>query len=287
MVSYTSYPLAHNNGLFPWQTHCKVSNNICLYFQQTKYEINHQRKFKYSFTHTSRYRWFAVLYLLLCFLLLPSLVFALSMAGWKVLTGIGIPVIMLILFAVTVNILQACSPGCLPGRLQNWEFLPIWMTSLQPLDNLITQMTLLLRQGNGKTVQVTFFNNSLMNCIVDYTSVSVEQNMCCNSTTRISLFIGGTCLQNGQVASLEDITVEPEKKVREKWQQSGKVEEIDMCWQSKRRLDKPVCCDPKPENYKENTKKSILSEISVFTVCSKQMNRDSNNQGGHLRSTHL
>ncbi|MED6241761.1 hypothetical protein ATANTOWER_026153 [Ataeniobius toweri] len=32
---------------------------------------------------TARYRWFAVLYLLLCFLLFPSVVFALSMAGWK------------------------------------------------------------------------------------------------------------------------------------------------------------------------------------------------------------
>lgn len=35
-----------------------------------------------------------VLYMLLCFLLLPSLVLALSMAGWKVLTGIGVPVII-------------------------------------------------------------------------------------------------------------------------------------------------------------------------------------------------
>lgn len=118
-----------------------------------KQNINHQRKFKYFFTHTYRYCWFAVLYLLLCFLLLPSLVFALSMAGWKVLTGIGVPVIMLILFAMTVNILQPHSPGCLPDRLHNCEFLPIWMTSLQPLDNLIARMTLLLRQGKGKTVQ--------------------------------------------------------------------------------------------------------------------------------------
>ncbi|XP_061045974.1 sodium-dependent phosphate transport protein 2A isoform X3 [Eubalaena glacialis] len=32
---------------------------------------------------TAKYRWFAVLYLLLCFLLLPSLVFGISMAGWQ------------------------------------------------------------------------------------------------------------------------------------------------------------------------------------------------------------
>uniref|UniRef100_A0A3B5AT14 Sodium-dependent phosphate transport protein 2A n=1 Tax=Stegastes partitus TaxID=144197 RepID=A0A3B5AT14_9TELE len=91
---------------------------------------------------TARYRWFAVLYLLLCFLLLPSLVFALSMAGWKVMTGIGVPVIMVIISVVIVNILQVQRPDSLPLRLQNWDFLPGWMTSLQPLDDVITRGTL-------------------------------------------------------------------------------------------------------------------------------------------------
>uniref|UniRef100_A0A3Q4BFM4 Sodium-dependent phosphate transport protein 2A n=1 Tax=Mola mola TaxID=94237 RepID=A0A3Q4BFM4_MOLML len=95
---------------------------------------------------TARYRWFAVLYLILCFLLFPSLVFALSVAGWKVMAGVGVPMIILVISGVIVNILQARMPGCLPRILQNWEFLPIWMTSLQPLDDLITRMTLLLRQ---------------------------------------------------------------------------------------------------------------------------------------------
>ncbi|KAM6983505.1 sodium-dependent phosphate transport protein 2A-like [Tautogolabrus adspersus] len=98
---------------------------------------------------TARYRWFAVLYLLLCFLLLPSLVFALSMAGWRVMTGIGVPVIMVILICATVNMLQARRPECLPHRLQNWDFLPVWMTSLQPLDDLITRVTMWCRWGRG------------------------------------------------------------------------------------------------------------------------------------------
>uniref|UniRef100_A0A3Q1D6X6 Sodium-dependent phosphate transport protein 2A n=1 Tax=Amphiprion ocellaris TaxID=80972 RepID=A0A3Q1D6X6_AMPOC len=89
--------------------------------------------------HTARYRWFAVLYLLLCFLLLPSLIFGLSMAGWKVMTGIGVPIITVIIFVATVNILQVQRPDCLPPRLQNWDFLPGWMTSLQPLDDVITR----------------------------------------------------------------------------------------------------------------------------------------------------
>ena len=97
-----------------------------------------------------RYRWFAVLYLLLCFLLLPSFVFALSMAGWEVMTGISVPVIMVMIFAGTVNMLQARRPDCLPLRLRNWDFLPVWMTSLQPLDNVITRVTLWCWKGRGK-----------------------------------------------------------------------------------------------------------------------------------------
>uniref|UniRef100_A0A3Q2PE12 Sodium-dependent phosphate transport protein 2A n=1 Tax=Fundulus heteroclitus TaxID=8078 RepID=A0A3Q2PE12_FUNHE len=92
--------------------------------------------------HTARYRWFAVLYLLLCFLLFPSVVFALSMAGWKVMTGIGTPVIILIISVATINLLQARRPDLLPLRLQNWDFLPAWLTSLQPMDDLITRVTL-------------------------------------------------------------------------------------------------------------------------------------------------
>ncbi|XP_075958315.1 sodium-dependent phosphate transport protein 2A-like [Anarhichas minor] len=141
---------------------------------------------------TARYRWFAVLYLLLCFLLLPSLVFALSMAGWKVMTGIGVPVIMVIISGATLNLLQACRPVWLPLRLQNWDFLPIWMTSLQPLDDLITRVTLRCRHARG-----------------------------------------WSCKGNdGPVTSLEGVTVKinPERKVRGKWEQSGEGQEIDESW---------------------------------------------------------
>ncbi|XP_029956481.1 sodium-dependent phosphate transport protein 2A-like isoform X2 [Salarias fasciatus] len=106
-------------------------------------------------SHTARYRWFAVLYLLLCFLLLPSLVFALSMAGWKVMAGIGAPVIAAIVFVVTVNLLQEHKPHCLPRSLQSWDFLPAWMTSLQPLDDVITKMTLSCRHQRGRNIQRT------------------------------------------------------------------------------------------------------------------------------------
>ncbi|XP_036096948.1 sodium-dependent phosphate transport protein 2A isoform X1 [Molossus molossus] len=91
---------------------------------------------------TAKYRWFAVLYLLLCFLLLPSLVFGISMAGWRAMVGVGAPFAALLAFVVLISILQSRSPRHLPKWLQTWDFLPRWMHSLQPLDWLITRATL-------------------------------------------------------------------------------------------------------------------------------------------------
>ncbi|XP_070411337.1 sodium-dependent phosphate transport protein 2A-like [Nothobranchius furzeri] len=98
---------------------------------------------------TARYRWFAVLYLVVCFLLFPSLVFALSMAGWRVMAGVGVPVIILIISVTIINILQVRRPRCLPFKLQSWDILPVWMRSLQPMDDLITRMTLWCGQTKG------------------------------------------------------------------------------------------------------------------------------------------
>uniref|UniRef100_A0A3P9N9F8 Sodium-dependent phosphate transport protein 2A n=1 Tax=Poecilia reticulata TaxID=8081 RepID=A0A3P9N9F8_POERE len=102
--------------------------------------------------YAARYRWFAVLYLVLFFLLFPLVVFVLSMAGWKVLTGTGVPIIILIISVAMINFLQSRKPGFLPPKLQNWNFLPIWLTSLQPMDDLITRMTLWCGQISAKII---------------------------------------------------------------------------------------------------------------------------------------
>ncbi|XP_004611488.1 sodium-dependent phosphate transport protein 2A [Sorex araneus] len=91
---------------------------------------------------TAKYRWFAVLYLLLCFLLLPSLVFGISMAGWQAMVGVGAPFGALLAFVALVSVLQSRDPGRLPKWLQTWDFLPTWLHSLKPLDRLITRATL-------------------------------------------------------------------------------------------------------------------------------------------------
>lgn len=106
---------------------------------------------------TAKYRWFAVLYLLLCFLLLPSLVLGLSLAGWRVMASVGAPFLGVTVFIAMVNVLQSRSPRHLPAKLQNWDFLPQWMHSLKPLDRLITKATVCCRpacqEGKGEEVE--------------------------------------------------------------------------------------------------------------------------------------
>lgn len=88
--------------------------------------------------HTAKYRWFAGLYLVLCFLVLPLTVFGLSMAGWKVLVGVGVPIIALIIFAIIVNLMQSRCPRFLPKVLRNWDFLPRPLHSMAPWDTVVT-----------------------------------------------------------------------------------------------------------------------------------------------------
>ncbi|XP_068441266.1 sodium-dependent phosphate transport protein 2A [Clinocottus analis] len=108
---------------------------------------------------TAKYRWFAVLYLLLSFLLLPSLVLGLSLAGWRVMAGVGAPFLGVTIFIAMVNVMQAHSPRHLPTKLQSWDFLPKWMHSFKPLDRLITKATACCSsafqhgQGGGKEEQ--------------------------------------------------------------------------------------------------------------------------------------
>uniref|UniRef100_A0A671RPN2 Sodium-dependent phosphate transport protein 2B n=1 Tax=Sinocyclocheilus anshuiensis TaxID=1608454 RepID=A0A671RPN2_9TELE len=82
---------------------------------------------------TAKYRWFAALYLILIFLLFPLAVLGLSIAGWQVLVGVGVPVLVLAIFAIVVNIMQKrCLPS-LPSFLRSWDFLPTPLHSLKPV----------------------------------------------------------------------------------------------------------------------------------------------------------
>nr|XP_023693442.1 sodium-dependent phosphate transport protein 2B [Paramormyrops kingsleyae]XP_023693443.1 sodium-dependent phosphate transport protein 2B [Paramormyrops kingsleyae]XP_023693444.1 sodium-dependent phosphate transport protein 2B [Paramormyrops kingsleyae] len=90
---------------------------------------------------TAKYRWFAAFYLILCFLVLPLGIFSLSLAGWQVLVGVGVPIVVVAIFIIVVNLLQVHKPRVLPPVLRSWEFLPYWMHSMAPWDRVVTAAT--------------------------------------------------------------------------------------------------------------------------------------------------
>ncbi|XP_006900726.1 PREDICTED: sodium-dependent phosphate transport protein 2C [Elephantulus edwardii] len=88
---------------------------------------------------TARYRWVAIAYLLLSFLLLPLAAFGLSLAGSTVLAAVAGPLVGLLLLVLLINMLQRHRPAWLPRRLRSWAWLPYSLRSLEPWDRLVTR----------------------------------------------------------------------------------------------------------------------------------------------------
>ncbi|XP_059156708.1 sodium-dependent phosphate transport protein 2B-like isoform X2 [Physella acuta] len=87
---------------------------------------------------TCKYRWFAGLYLAGMFLIVPSLVFALSYAGWEYLAATAAPLFTVFLLATMINVLQVNKPALLPKCLRSWSFLPDFLHSCAPYDRIVS-----------------------------------------------------------------------------------------------------------------------------------------------------
>lgn len=85
---------------------------------------------------TEKYRWFALIYLMFMFFLLPFGVFGLSFAGWKVMAGVLVPIATVICVICIIKLIQRKRPGMLPKVLRDWKFLPLACRSLEPVDRL-------------------------------------------------------------------------------------------------------------------------------------------------------
>ncbi|XP_038569526.1 sodium-dependent phosphate transport protein 2B-like [Micropterus salmoides] len=90
---------------------------------------------------TASYRWFAAVYIISCFFILPLFVFSLSLAGWQVLVGVAAPLVLMLIIIIVINILQKRKPRCLPAALRSWDFLPLWAHSLAPWDKVVGMIT--------------------------------------------------------------------------------------------------------------------------------------------------
>lgn len=84
---------------------------------------------------TANYRWFAVVYLILMFVLVPGIVIA---ASFNEVALIIILVVTLgpLAIVTVINVIQNRPQLAkyLPEVLRNWDYLPLWMRSLDPID---------------------------------------------------------------------------------------------------------------------------------------------------------
>lgn len=86
---------------------------------------------------TAKYRWFALLYLLLAFFLIPGSLFGLSFINQWVVIGTVVVLVVSSIIIATINTLQSQRPHWLPKFLKNWHFLPLCCHSLKPLDRIL------------------------------------------------------------------------------------------------------------------------------------------------------
>lgn len=87
---------------------------------------------------SAKYRWFAIIYLVVLFFLIPLTVFGLSLAGWPVLVGVGAPIVFVLLLVVVLTLLQSRCPHVLPKKLQTWNFLSLGMHLLKVWNYLVS-----------------------------------------------------------------------------------------------------------------------------------------------------
>lgn len=83
------------------------------------------------------YRWFALAYIGVVFFLTPTVFVGLSMAGPAAIITAVVLCVTVAVFVVGVNVTQKRKPGMLPKILRTWDFLPLWMHSLEPIDRLL------------------------------------------------------------------------------------------------------------------------------------------------------
>ena len=92
---------------------------------------------KYMGMQTQRYRWYAVAYLFVCFFTVPGILVGLSLAHIAVMgTFVALAIAFFIAIGV-IYVMQQRTPENLPEKLRTFEFLPVYMTSLEPLDAVL------------------------------------------------------------------------------------------------------------------------------------------------------
>ncbi len=103
-----------------------------------------------------RYRWFIFAYMGILFYFVPALFLGLSLINhWAAYIVAGI-MFYLIAGIILINFLQSKMPTFLPKVLRNWEFLPNYMTSLEPVDKVVNDLKSSIRKNSSKFAEILF-----------------------------------------------------------------------------------------------------------------------------------
>jgi len=86
---------------------------------------------------TATYRWFPVFYIFFMFMIVPAIFVGLSIISTVLCVIVFLMIVATVIFVAVVNYMQDNKKDSLPASLQSWEFLPVWMRSLEPYDRLI------------------------------------------------------------------------------------------------------------------------------------------------------
>ncbi|KAK6048276.1 hypothetical protein COOONC_14218 [Cooperia oncophora] len=79
------------------------------------------------------YRWFIVVFILLFFVLIPGIV-----VGLTLLPDYVIIIFIFVVLIVIITAMQKHFPGALPSFLRSWDWVPIYLRSLEPYDPMMT-----------------------------------------------------------------------------------------------------------------------------------------------------
>ena len=89
---------------------------------------------------TAKYRWFAIAYMVMMFLVLPLVVMGLSFAGSIYVIVFASIAFILMMFVLVVNLLREKKPEWVPQTLKTWKWLPKPLRSLEPYDNVFSRL---------------------------------------------------------------------------------------------------------------------------------------------------
>ena len=89
---------------------------------------------------TAKYRWFAFFYIFMVFFIIPAIIFGFSVAGNGFVIALTCIVVLIALSIGILKLLQRYKPDWLPEKLRDFEFLPIWLRSLKPYDDLLQKL---------------------------------------------------------------------------------------------------------------------------------------------------